>query len=544
MDGSVSVSQSERSRAQTTRTFANRTANEAHTQSELFEQLLNLNFTVQPPTEKPPTPEDTSSTASDDSICDCQDKNTSPVEEERDDEDSQDTIAALIPANVIEEQKPVALEKSGAEEVQPDKPVPETKLCDLPKVADEVIQPTAVETTATTDEAVVVQAADATAEVAVTTATDDSTKVVDASAAQDVDAARRGSKEKKSADSNVPVTGVAEQVVEPNAKTKADSKPDESRAAQAEAVHQNTVADTKNQTDEDRRGDRREKWFERDTSTSVSNGTEAAKDSSLAQKTSVDSEPALVVAETDSQLQTALAADTTQPSVELPTAAPTTSPATPIAVPVNLVTVPQASNGGSNSGSASTSGEPNHLGPAAPTRTVGTQAAKADASAKPESTELSQQERVRVIQRIARSFNRISAEGGTINLRLHPEHLGSVTVQVKLEGRTMAARLTTETAGAREAIMADLPALRQRLADQGFDVTKFQVDVAGNGADATFAQTNGDSQSRQYENRSSGSQIDYRRVAANREARLAFNRPAPINTIATALTGTGIDLQV
>ncbi len=92
--------------------------------------------------------------------------------------------------------------------------------------------------------------------------------------------------------------------------------------------------------------------------------------------------------------------------------------------------------------------------------------------------------------------------------------------------------------------MADLPALRQRLADQGFDVTKFQVDVAGNGADTTFAQTNGDSQSRQYENRSSGSQADYRRLAANRESRMAFARQAPPSAAATAMSGAGIDLQV
>jgi flagellar hook-length control protein FliK len=180
---------------------------------------------------------------------------------------------------------------------------------------------------------------------------------------------------------------------------------------------------------------------------------------------------------------------------------------------------------------------------AAPSRSVGSQTAKPSSKEKVTEPGLSQQERVRVIQRIARSFNRISADGGTINLRLHPENLGSVSMQVRLEGRSLSARLSTETTAARDAIMQDLPALRQRLADQGFDVSKFQVNVAGNGADASFAQSNNGSQFGQSENRSSGSQTDYRRVAANREARAAIGRQSLPAINSTWQTGAGIDLQ-
>jgi flagellar hook-length control protein FliK len=198
-------------------------------------------------------------------------------------------------------------------------------------------------------------------------------------------------------------------------------------------------------------------------------------------------------------------------------------------------TTPEAASGASNDSTNTLS--------AAPSRPVGSQTAKTNAKEKATEPALSQQERVRVIQRIARSFNRISSEGGTINLRLHPQHLGSVNVQVRLDGRALSARLSTETTAARDAIMQDLPALRQRLADQGFDVTKFQVDVAGNGADASFAQSNGQSQSGQSENRSNGPQIDYRRVAANREARAATTRQLQPTSSLPSQSGAGIDLQ-
>lgn len=110
---------------------------------------------------------------------------------------------------------------------------------------------------------------------------------------------------------------------------------------------------------------------------------------------------------------------------------------------------------------------------------------------------LTQQERVRLVQRIARSFGRLGPTGGQINLRLHPPQLGALNVQVRLEGRDMAARLTTETAAARDVILESLPVLRGRLAEQGFEVSQFQVDVADNSGDASLAGGNSEAHSQQ-----------------------------------------------
>jgi flagellar hook-length control protein FliK len=94
-------------------------------------------------------------------------------------------------------------------------------------------------------------------------------------------------------------------------------------------------------------------------------------------------------------------------------------------------------------------------------------------------------DRYRLIQRVARSFNRLGPDGGNVQLRLHPPELGTLFMQVRLEGRNISARMVTESAAAREVIMDSLPQLRQRLAEQGYEVAQINVEIA----DSTSNQT-------------------------------------------------------
>lgn len=78
----------------------------------------------------------------------------------------------------------------------------------------------------------------------------------------------------------------------------------------------------------------------------------------------------------------------------------------------------------------------------------------------------------------------------------------------------MTAKLSTESAAAREVILESLPVLRGRLAEQGFEIASFQVEVADNNADGANLnqQQSADHSSggdRQFER-----QVDYRRLAA------------------------------
>ncbi len=109
-----------------------------------------------------------------------------------------------------------------------------------------------------------------------------------------------------------------------------------------------------------------------------------------------------------------------------------------------------------------------------------------------EANDINQHERIRLIQRVSRSFSRLTPTGGEISLRLHPPQLGSLAVKVQMEGSSLSARLSTETEAAREIIMESLPVLRKRLAEQGIEVTQMHVDVSDSSSDSSLAGSGGD----------------------------------------------------
>lgn len=541
MDGSASTTFAERMRLQVSRAFANRTTNETSAQSELFEQLLCMSFKVQPPPDtqsETPIASDTQS-----SNAGSEDNVTSKVDDEKEDEPTEDATAVTQAVPLLSEQ-PI--------ELSDNQPVVEEQV-DSVNASKTEESPTAVEETLNSP------VANSASNNPLPTSTDDPEAIVDDTAIETTNDASDKAADLAPTDSTNPIVNAVDESSSKNEapiapklddgqpnqlQEAADSKvkaPDEKASvnSQIELAIKSETAHEQRDSRDDRRADRREKWFER-------------KDESIGSLASELPQEPISVAPARDDADTVLAQPTELASQQ--PAAATSPPSTtrvdptlasPIAAPATLSIVPQSSHAAAAAPTvASNSGaEPTQPVTATPTRTVGAQPAKPNAQEQVTEPGLSQQERVRVIQRIARSFNRISSEGGSINLRLHPEHLGSVSVQVRLEGRSLSARLSTETAAARDAIMQDLPALRQRLADQGFDVTKFQVDVAGNGADASFAQSNGQSQFGQSESRSSGPQTDYRRVAAIRESRAAATRQIPTVSNLNWQTSAGIDLQ-
>lgn len=90
---------------------------------------------------------------------------------------------------------------------------------------------------------------------------------------------------------------------------------------------------------------------------------------------------------------------------------------------------------------------------------------------------LTQAERVRLVQRVARAFQVLGDGGGQVRLRLSPPELGSVRLDVTIRNGTMTAHLEAESAGAREALLDNLPALRERLAEQNIKLESFEVDL-------------------------------------------------------------------
>lgn len=199
--------------------------------------------------------------------------------------------------------------------------------------------------------------------------------------------------------------------------------------------------------------------------------------------------------------------------------------------------------GSSGPSSVTTSGPEGSSAGAA--RPVTGSPARAVSSTAPEKADhevrqLSQQERVRLVQRVARSFSRLGPDGGQITLKLHPPQLGVLNVSVRIEGQTMSAKLQTESSAARDAILENLPVLRERLAEQGVDVSHFQVDVANAGdmTDGRAANSFGGDSSGSTDRRPSD--IDYRRLGRNSASSVAQPMLASRFSQSAASLGRGL----
>ena len=82
----------------------------------------------------------------------------------------------------------------------------------------------------------------------------------------------------------------------------------------------------------------------------------------------------------------------------------------------------------------------------------------------------------RLLSRVARAFAAAQQRDGEIQLRLSPPELGSLKLTVQMHEGGLAARLETETTAA-TALLDNLPALRERLAEQGLRIERFDVDL-------------------------------------------------------------------
>jgi flagellar hook-length control protein FliK len=91
-------------------------------------------------------------------------------------------------------------------------------------------------------------------------------------------------------------------------------------------------------------------------------------------------------------------------------------------------------------------------------------------------------DRARFVQRVANAFRSAQQNDGHIQMRLSPPELGSLRIEIAVCHGVLSANLETETADARRVLLDNLPALRQRLAEQDIRIEKFDVDVRREGS--------------------------------------------------------------
>lgn len=94
-----------------------------------------------------------------------------------------------------------------------------------------------------------------------------------------------------------------------------------------------------------------------------------------------------------------------------------------------------------------------------------------------ETTEAPTVDRARFVQRVGGAIRTAQQRDGRIQLRLSPPELGTLRIQLTVSEGAITAHLETENAAARTVILDNLPALRERLAEQQITIEKFDVDV-------------------------------------------------------------------
>jgi flagellar hook-length control protein FliK len=132
---------------------------------------------------------------------------------------------------------------------------------------------------------------------------------------------------------------------------------------------------------------------------------------------------------------------------------------------------------------------------------------------------LTEAERARFVQRVASAFRSFGDEGGEVRLRLSPPELGSLRVELTVRDGVLSARLEAETSAARNLLLDNLPALRERLAEQNIKVEKFDVDVRDERRQTAGEQFTGQPDQGRQGDRQRGRTFDHRPVTAAAVAR-------------------------
>lgn len=145
-------------------------------------------------------------------------------------------------------------------------------------------------------------------------------------------------------------------------------------------------------------------------------------------------------------------------------------------------------------------------------------------------------DRARFVQRVSGAIRSAQQRDGQIQLRLSPPELGTLRIQLTVSEGAITAHLEAETATARNALLENLPALRERLAEQEITIEKFDVDV---GREGHQNNDNQEAQHRDPKARSTRTQTSGENVRSANEVVETSTR-----SVSTHETDTGLDVRI
>lgn len=88
----------------------------------------------------------------------------------------------------------------------------------------------------------------------------------------------------------------------------------------------------------------------------------------------------------------------------------------------------------------------------------------------------------RFVSRVARAIHTAQERGAPLQLRLSPPELGAMRIELSVNQGNLTATIETDNTSARQVLLENLPALRERLAEQNVKIERFDVDVRRDGS--------------------------------------------------------------
>ena len=147
-------------------------------------------------------------------------------------------------------------------------------------------------------------------------------------------------------------------------------------------------------------------------------------------------------------------------------------------------------------------------------------------------------DRPRFVQRVEGAIRAAQQRDGRVQVRLSPPELGNLRIELAVQNGVLTAKLEAETPAARNTLLDNLPALRDRLAQQEIRVEKFEVDIrrdmGGSGGSGGPQDGRGD--------QSPSDRHDGRGKPATTSA--AVMRPTPRRAQDAAVTEAGLDVSI
>lgn len=95
-------------------------------------------------------------------------------------------------------------------------------------------------------------------------------------------------------------------------------------------------------------------------------------------------------------------------------------------------------------------------------------------------------QRAKLAQRVSRGFQHLSSGGGQIRMRLSPDHLGSVQLQMSIHGGKLNGRMVTQSEEATQMLRDQLPGLRATLESQGIRIERIEIQTDTANANGHF----------------------------------------------------------